>query len=289
MFRVIDESRLLVELERITKTWVETSYIPDGFYLVFAELLLDFVEIYVCENNYFGFICSWCDFVDKHDVSRFNLTGLVKYLEKNTFNQYKKFFSSYKSDYLNELRRHRANEARNKKSLERKLSQAIKRYSKSEVVRIDLAYQQGCHDGISIHRFYNEFMVFRNLISKSISPFNSLVDYFWALEQGETKGYHCHLLFVFDGHKRQKGWGVADSIGRCWKDITNNEGCYFNCHDPAQIKKYSELGILGIGRIHRDNNEEVDRMLKTARYLVSPEKESQHLRVKTNLKMRTFQ
>ena len=94
---------------------------------------------------------------------------------------------------------------------------------------------------------------------------------------------------IFNGHQRQKGWGIADKIGKLWKRITNNEGCYFNCHDPEQIAKYRELGILGIGRIHRDNPIEVRNLRNAGAYLVNPEKEAQHLRVKCKAKMRTFQ
>ncbi len=46
----------------------------------------------------------------------------------------------------------------------------------------------------------------------------------------------------------------------------------FNCHDPEQIQEYTELGILGIGRIHRNNPTEVERMINAVRYLVRPEK-----------------
>jgi hypothetical protein len=49
------------------------------------------------------------------------------------------------------------------------------------------------------------------------------------------------------------------------------------------------LGILGIGRIHRNNPTEVEKMINAVRYLVRPEKDAQHLRVKCKAKMRTFQ
>lgn len=289
MFREINESSLLVKLEGITKEWVESLYVPDGFYLEFAELLLEFVEVYVAGYSYFGFIKSWCEFVDEHNVGRFNLTSLVKYLEGNTFCHYKKFFSGYKSVHLCQLRRHRANEVRNRRSLMRALKDAVNVYYKSEVIRIDLAYKQSENCKVDILKFYNNFTCLRDEISKQESPFHDLVDYFWALEQGETKGYHCHLLLIFNGNKRQRGWSIARDIGKLWERITNGQGCYFNCHDPVQIEKYRKLGILGIGRIHRDNKEEVELMLNAAMYLVSSEKESQHLRVKINPKMRTFQ
>ena len=125
-------------------------------------------------------------------------------------------------------------------------------------------------------------------IAKRVEPFDHLVDYAWALEQGITKGYHCHFLLIFNGHKKQAAWGIAKQVGDYWKGITGNEGYYFNCHDPAQVEQYTKLDILGIGRIHRDNEEEVRRLLNAVTYLVRPEKEAQHLRMKPFFRMRTY-
>jgi len=71
--------------------------------------------------------------------------------------------------------------------------------------------------------------------------------------------------------------------------ITGKLRYFFNCHDPEQIQEYTELGILGVGRIHRNNSSEVEKMVNAVRYLVRPEKDAQHLRVKCKAKMRTFQ
>ncbi len=49
------------------------------------------------------------------------------------------------SRQLKDLRRHRENEKRNLESLSKKLDRALSRYSKSEVVRVDIAYLQSCH------------------------------------------------------------------------------------------------------------------------------------------------
>ena len=71
--------------------------------------------------------------------------------------------------------------------------------------------------------------------------------------------------------------------------ITGKLRYFFNCHDSEQIQEYTELGILGVGRIYRNNSSEVEKMVNAVRYLVRPEKDAQHLRVKCKAKMRTFQ
>ena len=55
----------------------------------------------------------------------------------------------------------------------------------------------------------------------------------------------------------------------------------------AYKQQFEEQGTLGIGMIHRDHKQEVQNALNTAQYLVNPEKELQHLRVRLP-RMRTF-
>lgn len=109
-----------------------------------------------------------------------------------------------------------------------------------------------------------------------------------VLEQGEEKGYHCHLLLVYRGSERRSAYSVADRVGKLWSTITEDQGCHFNCHTAAYLKQFSDRNRLGIGMIHRKNPDEVNNMLDTVAYLVRPEKENQHLRVKCRKRMRTF-
>lgn len=285
----MNESKLTIQLEVITELWIKAENELQDFYEEFAELLIQFDDTYHSDFQYFGYINAWCDWLDDHDIYDLDFDEIVEELKHKSFEDYRDYFNGYKSKQLTDLRRHRENEKRNLESLSNKMNRAVGRYSKSEVVRVDLAYLQSCHDVIDIKMFYQDLEELRKAIVKRKDPFHDLVDFAWALEQGETKGYHCHLLLIFNGHQRQKGWGIADKIGKLWKRITNNEGCYFNCHDPEQIAKYRELGILGIGRIHRDNPIEVRNLRNAGAYLVNPEKEAQHLRVKCKAKMRTFQ
>ena len=289
MSKSINESKLTIQLEVVTELWIRAENQPLDFYEEFAELVIQFDEIYRTGSQYFGYINAWCDWLDEYDIDDLDFDEVVDELKCESFDYYQDYFKGYQSRQLKDLRRHRENEKRNLESLSRKLDRALSRYSKSEVVRVDIAYLQSCNSIVDIQMFYQDLEELRKAISKRKDPFHDLVDFAWALEQGETKGYHCHLLLIFNGHQRQKGWAIADKVGKLWKQITNDEGCYFNCHDPEQIAKYRELGILGIGRIHRDNPVEVRNLRNAGAYLVNPEKEAQHLRVKLSPKMRTFQ
>lgn len=285
----INESALLIKLENTAMSWIELETAPDSFYRDFADLLCDFKKIYHRCYSYFGYINAWSDWLADHDIQGLTSDELVDYLKGKSFKEYQQYFKGYKSMYLKDLRQHRYNERRNKDSLREKVTEAINHYSKSEVVRVDLSYLQEHQELVSIEDFYDDIELLRKKIGKRKEPFDQLVDYAWALEQGETKGYHCHLLLIFNGHKKQSAWGIAKKVGELWKEITGNLGRYFNCQDPDQVDRYAKLNILGVGRIHRNNNAEVSRFLSAVTYLVRPEKEAQYLRIKPFFKMRTYQ
>ena len=89
---------------------------------------------------------------------------------------------------------------------------------------------------INIADFYEDMKELRAQMSKREKPFNDLIDFGWALEQGVDKGYHCHLVLFFNGHVKQDGWGIAHQVGKEWQKITGKLGYFFNCHDSEQIQ-----------------------------------------------------
>jgi hypothetical protein len=289
MSKSINESKLTIQLEVVTELWIRAHRRPHDFYLEFAELLKKFDQVYIRSYDYFGYINAWCNWLEQNDIRGLKLNELVEELKRKAFVEYQRYFKSYQSEHRSALRRHRENETRNIRSLERKARSAVERYAKTEVVRIDLGYIKKYQHLVNIADFYDDMKELRAQMSKREKPFNALIDFGWALEQGVDKGYHCHLVLFFNGHIKQDGWGIAHQVGKEWQKITGKLGYFFNCHDPEQIQEYSELDILGIGRIHRNNSTEVEKMVNAIRYLVRPEKDAQHLRVKLNSKMRTFQ
>ncbi|MCF8999844.1 YagK/YfjJ domain-containing protein [Acinetobacter nectaris] len=283
------ESDLLIEIEKITAEWVEYGIKRSHrFYTRFASLLFDFNEIYDPSYTYFGYINAWCDLILDLDVNSMSYSELVDYIYEYSLSSWRDYLLDYKSRHQCDLRRHHENESRNQKSLAKRIRHALNQYSKSLVVRVDLAYSNR-NNNIDIDTFYEDIRKLRNHLGQRRDYLNDLVDYAWALEQGSDKGYHCHVLMIFNGHKVQNGWGVASKLGRVWiEDITSGYGSYYNCHDSKQVNCYTDLGILGIGRIHRDDIEARERCVKAVSYLTCPEKEEQYLRVKCTKRMRTF-
>lgn len=92
---------------------------------------------------------------------------------------------------------------------------------------------------------------------------------------------------IYDGHKHQNDFGLALQVGQCWREITDNQGCFFTSNAPEYKRQFECRGTLGIGMIHRGDPQQVQNAINAAMYLVNPEKEDQYLRARVN-GMRTF-
>lgn len=181
----------------------------------------------------------------------------------------------------------RAQEKRNKESLEIYITQLTQHYSKLLFIRIDVAILKQHQHSVDIQQFNNYLTIFINRIQNQDTCFKDLEGYAWAIEQGDSKGYHCHVLLIYDGQKHQNDFGLAMQVINCWKAITQQQGHGFTSNAPDYKKQFAEKGTLGIGMIHRNQPEQVQNAIQAAMYLVNPEKLQQHLRVKVQ-HMRTF-
>jgi len=186
-----------------------------------------------------------------------------------------------------ELRSSQAQEQKNRNSLKEYLKDLIWHYSKLLFVRVDLSIQQEFQHGVNIEVFNQYLKTFINRVQNKDTCFKDLQGYAWAVEQGEKKGYHCHVLLIYDGHKHQSDYGLGMQVGKCWEKITEQKGYFFLSNTSEYKKKFERKGMLGIGMIHRKEPLQVDNAINAAMYLVNPEKSDQYLRVKVK-GMRTF-
>lgn len=284
----INESALLIEIEGYVIKVCKYKLNPKNFYAHLAKLLMEFNEVYNPDYSYFGCIEAFVElyyeinlWLDCNDI-------LVRKLKNLSFRYIQSRFEYYLTKHKRKLRDHRHSENENAKQLVERMQAVSERYARVLVVRVDFAYKKKYHHLLSIKDFDNDMRILRQRIHNRDGFFDGLIEYAWALEQGIEKGYHCHLLLVYKGHKRKNAYGIAKRVGEIWESITFNEGCYFNCHGTAYLSQFEEKGMLGIGMIHTSNSKQVENMLATVQYLVRPEKEQQHLRAKVCRRMRTF-
>lgn len=155
------------------------------------------------------------------------------------------------------------------------------------VVRVDLGYLKASMSNITVQDFYSHIESIRYLLKDKNGCFKHLLGYGLALEQGTTKGYHAHLMLIYNGSERCQDWYLANEVIQKWQEITQGLGYGLNNNTPEKKKKYADRGLLGIGMIHRNQPVEMQNALNVARYLTQPEKFMQRMLIKP-LGKRTF-
>ncbi|HAV5356626.1 YagK/YfjJ domain-containing protein [Acinetobacter baumannii] len=278
----ISEASLLIAIERFVLTSLDAAKQSRSFYETFTNLLLAFDQVYNPDFSYTCLIDLFCSLLHDYDLQYETSLSLCNRLKRTTFKDWQAYFNQARADHLNELRQHRHNEKLNAAKLDKRLEGILKSYSAVLVVRVDLAYVVSP----DIEQVDNDLEMLRRKIKRSEYGRDVLL-LVWALEQGEKKGYHCHIALIFNERKRTSAWSIAKAVGELWKDVTGDDGSYFNCHDRKYLRKYEESDTVGIGIIYSEVDYQVRKMCSTLSYLARPEKE-QYLRVKTTRKMRTF-
>lgn len=181
-----------------------------------------------------------------------------------------------------------AQEFNNRLSMEAYLKEALQRYCKSLIVRVDLKYEQAVRDSISIAEVHLHLSKLLKRISDRDTCFKDLIGYVWALEQGgKCGGYHVHLLLIYNGNKHQNGWYFADQVSQLWRKITGAKGCHFNLHDKEYRKSFIANGVDGLDKLVRGDESKLQNVLRIGRYLTDPTKYDQRLRIKKK-RMKTF-
>ena len=160
--------------------------------------------------------------------------------------------NTFYDDRMNDKARYSAH--RNLNGLKGLIDRLFEYDSRLLVVRIDLGYQEGIGESIPLQ--YAQ-MHFNQLIGdRRIYPdlFHGLVGDAWGLEYGDYgSGLHYHLLALFDSSVRRDDVGIGLSIRDVWLGITGGLGrCYISNFDKAKLQS---RGVLGIGKIHRDDEE----------------------------------
>lgn len=178
-------------------------------------------------------------------------------------------------------------ENNNKEELQSYVRRVLNKYTKSLVIRIDLSYAFDSRDKVLLDDFANHMERLRQHISNKQTCFEDLTGFAWAVEQGIDKGIHCHLWLVYDGSKRQADFHIGKAVGEKWLKITNGLGEYHNSNTSEIKALYERIGQLGIGRIHRNSQQEIEIAVNTALYLTKPDKFDQYVVVSPK-GMRTF-
>lgn len=146
------------------------------------------------------------------------------------------------------------NQSRRQDSLNSYVDGLVQKYSKLDVVRLDLSYKKKSRNDVTHKSFDKDLRhLYNNQRSNSI--FDNVIGYIIKVEQGDKRNnhLHAHTIFFIDGQKSKdsSAYSVAKKIGKYWSEnITKGEGSYHNCN----MKKYVKNGL---GRITYDDQEKI--------------------------------
>lgn len=281
-FNTINEAVLTIEIEEFIQSSLLATRQPRSFYESFSELLLEFNQIYNPDYNYSSLIQLFCTLMYDYQFDLDSPLTLHTRLKQNSFHEWQQYFLQTQKSYKNEMSQHWYNESINAKNLDMRLLVLKDAYEALLVVRVDLSYAQNRN----ILQVEQDLERLRSRINRSVYGGQVLL-LVWALEQGASAGYHCHLALIFDERARIGAWSIAKSIGELWAEITDGRGRYFNCHDRQYLSRYEARGIIAVGVIFCKVDYQFDQMRSTLAYLARPKK-GQQLRVKSSKKKRSF-
>lgn len=166
------------------------------------------------------------------------------------------------------VRRQERAAEKNVKSVERYLTDVF-RYGASRllVVRVDLTYPSNpglvyANPEVTDVRVKHDMATQIRFFQRQL---DNLIGYVWKIEYGLCRGYHCHVLLLFDGHYRREGITLGKLVGDHWLEVTHGDGTYWNCN--ANISHYTRFGLRGIGLINYDQHEERRNLIRVGSYL----------------------
>ena len=274
-----------MEIEKFVEKTIDARDGWDGFKQELKWLIQDFNREYDLGLKYSAYQEALYELISRiRTVEGFIDYDLLDHMEFKRVRHYLALSIRIKEAEIKSFIR---SEQRNREKLSTYLRELIGHYSKLLFVRVDLAYLKEYQEEIDIRLFRDDIQKLIGYIQDRDISFKDIEGYAWALEQGEEKGFHCHLLLIYNGALRQNDYHFADQVIKRWKEIAGQRGYGFNCNTSGHKDQFRRYEKLGVGMIHRDNAKEVENALNTCSYLVNPEKTNQYLRVKLR-NMRTF-
>ncbi|TKJ58696.1 hypothetical protein PspCFBP13506_21825 [Pseudomonas sp. CFBP13506] len=145
-------------------------------------------------------------------------------------------------------------------------------YARTVVVRVNLYYHRVSQARQRVEQVFDDLDRFVAERERN-SVFKYETGYICAVEQGESRGYHIHAAFFFNGAELRGDIYKARQIGELWGRVTQGRGYFDSCNQDKG--RYGER--LGVGVIHRNDREVRAHVHYAMHYLV---KDDQKLRLR---------
>ena len=267
----MNEAQTLLEIENFMLKVSRRKYHWNDFQSDFDALKRKAIAVHNPDCKYSPLVQAYFNLLPEN----ISWEDLEIFEDKRVFHCYQRELAESYEDFLD---RFIENNSRNRRKLKDYFQALLDNHRKLLLVRVDLSYSALAQP--SIRRFNRDIKRLVSRIQDKDTIFKDQVGYVYRLEQGgKSKGYHCHLLIIYNGSLRNSDSYLAQCIGELWEDkITGGDGQFYNCNQAEHKKYYKDLDQLGIGMIERRNAKDVENALKAISYLADTDKDDQYLR-----------
>ena len=205
---LVNESSILISIEDFLISISHEQFVDDHneFKRELLEAVVLFKQIYRFDLSYsriinvfkrviilVDYIMEKLDFHIYADILRFELNhifyiqGMIEHEMKSAVQDIHKF---------------KYQERKNQIKLEGYLNKILNHYSRLLFVRVDVGIFQEHQSNWDVEDVHRALEILRNRMSNKDTCFRGLQGCVWAFEQGVKKGYHCHLLLIYDGDRK---------------------------------------------------------------------------------------
>lgn len=174
--------------------------------------------------------------------------------------------------FTDRIRQRESNSKRNFKSAFNYVKELFDdHHSRLQFIRLDFSYKSQFKRDVTVKMIRKDLKRLLNN-RRTNKMFRGLAGYIWALEYGELKHLHYHVIFIFKGSELRCDVTRATKLAKYWEErITKGRGLAFNCN-----RKKSEYKHLAIGPINHYDTALRNNISYVLKYLT---KTSQYLRV----------
>ena len=276
----MNEAQTLIDIEKFMASVCKRDYHWKDFASDYEQWLGDARAIYDEELEYSPLIQAYFDLMPE----RIDWEDQDIFEDDQAFRSFQRRLKYQQQDFIEDLA-NQSDDDHNR--LDDYFASLVDRHRKLLLVRVDLSYR--FERSPCIQQFDRHFKKLLSRIQNKDTIFKDQVGYAYRLEQGgKSKGYHCHLLVIYNGSERCRDAYLGQSIGELWQDkITQGNGLFYNCNQKEHKRYYEDEGTWGLGLVERRNKTAIKNAYNTIHYLTR-HKPDQYLRVKLNSRMRVF-
>lgn len=269
----MNEPQTLLAIENLMKVVIQKTYHWRNFKSDHAELRGEARAAHHSYREYTPLIQAYFDLLPE----KIRLRDEEIFYSCTAFQEFQSELKEAQKEFIQGFKR---NNRRNQKNLEEYFAALVERHRKLLLVRVDLHYSSEKHP--SMKQFNQNIEKLISRVQNKDTIFKDQVGYVYRLEQGgKSRGYHCHLLVIYNGSLHRNDGYLGQEIGELWQEkITNGDGEFYNCNQSKHKHRYKQEGKLGIGMIPREDQNKVNHAQATISYLARPEKDDQYLRGK---------